>query len=162
MFTLVCHSVHRGGVCLVLGGCLVPPATVAVQGGSGPGGGCLVETPPDGYCCGRYASYWNAFLLREKGEAGGLNRRLNIRTKVLNEGTNLRITYISWSEAMSFGGFVFTYKCSGFNTRRVSAGGSSMSPEAWACHLDTSVSLRWNSGVVPHRFKYSRARQLVP
>ena len=32
-------------------GCLVP-------------GGCLVETPPrrDGYCCGRYASYWNAFL----------------------------------------------------------------------------------------------------
>ena len=24
--------------------------------------GCLVETPPDGYCCGRYASYWNAFL----------------------------------------------------------------------------------------------------
>ena len=27
------------------------------------GGGCLVETPPDGHCCGRYASYWNAFLL---------------------------------------------------------------------------------------------------
>ena len=26
------------------------------------GGGCLVETPLDGYCCGRYASYWNAFL----------------------------------------------------------------------------------------------------
>ena len=25
--------------------------------------GCLVETPPDGYCCGRYASYWNGFLL---------------------------------------------------------------------------------------------------
>ena len=25
-------------------------------------GGCLVETPPDGYCCGWYASYWNAFL----------------------------------------------------------------------------------------------------
>ena len=25
----------------------------------------LVETPlPDGYCCGRYASYWNAFLLK--------------------------------------------------------------------------------------------------
>ena len=31
------------------GGCLLP-------------GGCLVETPRDGYCCGRYASYWNAFL----------------------------------------------------------------------------------------------------
>ena len=34
-----------------------------------PGGGCLlrrgVETPlpRDGYCCGRYASYWNAYLL---------------------------------------------------------------------------------------------------
>ena len=22
-----------------------------------------METPRDGYCCGRYASYWNAFLL---------------------------------------------------------------------------------------------------
>ena len=27
-------------------------------GSGGPGG-----DPPDGYCCGRYASYWNAFLL---------------------------------------------------------------------------------------------------
>ena len=57
MFTPVYHSVHGGG------------------GGSGPegvpgpgGGGCLVPSgvpggdPPDGYCCGRYASYWNAFL----------------------------------------------------------------------------------------------------
>ena len=49
------------------------------RGGPGPGGicssGCLVwgqvpapegETlpPPDGYCCGRYASYWNAFLVK--------------------------------------------------------------------------------------------------
>ena len=42
------------GVCS-WGGCLV--------WGVVPGpGGCLVETPPDGYCCGRYASYWNAFL----------------------------------------------------------------------------------------------------
>ena len=43
------------------------------QGVPAPGGicsrGCLlpggVETPPpeaEGYCCGRYASYWNAFL----------------------------------------------------------------------------------------------------
>ena len=44
--------------------------------GSGQGGvqahtwGCIpacteVDTPPaDGYCCGRYASYWNAFLFR--------------------------------------------------------------------------------------------------
>ena len=48
-------------------GCLVP-------GGSAPRGGCLVPggvsgprgvpggDPRDGYCCGRYASYWNAFL----------------------------------------------------------------------------------------------------
>ena len=42
---------------------------VCSQGGSAPGGGACsggvcVETPPkaDGYCCGRYASYWNAFL----------------------------------------------------------------------------------------------------
>ena len=31
-------------------------------GVSGPRGVCP-ETPPDRYCCGRYASYWNAFLL---------------------------------------------------------------------------------------------------
>ena len=42
----------RGG--LVLGG-------VPAPGGSGPGG-CARGDPPDGYCCGRYASYWNAFL----------------------------------------------------------------------------------------------------
>ena len=66
-----CVSVHRGG-CLVRGVCLV-------LGGSAPGGGsalagawsrgvgipaCTEADPPrrDGYCCGRYASYWNAFL----------------------------------------------------------------------------------------------------
>ena len=38
-----------GGACSWWGGCLVP--------GGMPGG-----DPPDGYCCGRYASYWNAFL----------------------------------------------------------------------------------------------------
>ena len=56
------------GGCLGLGGCLVP-------GGSGPGGGVPAPggsgpegvpggDPPDGYCCGRYASYWNAFLFK--------------------------------------------------------------------------------------------------
>ena len=51
-----------GGVCL--GGAWS-------QGVSGPRGvpgprGCLVETPNrrNGYCCGRYASYWNAFLFK--------------------------------------------------------------------------------------------------
>ena len=33
-----------------------------------PGGGCIpacteTDPPADGYCCGRYASYWNALLL---------------------------------------------------------------------------------------------------
>ena len=26
-------------------------------------GEVLVDTPRDDYCCGRYASYWNTFLL---------------------------------------------------------------------------------------------------
>ena len=63
--------------CLVRGGCLVPgvpgPGGCTwsrgglVQGGAWSGGlvpgagGCLVDTPQDGNCCGRYASYWNAF-----------------------------------------------------------------------------------------------------
>ena len=33
-----------------------------VRGCLVPGGRCLVDTLADGYCCGRYASYWNAFL----------------------------------------------------------------------------------------------------
>ena len=55
-----------------LGGGWVPSLGgmgVCSQGESAHGGvcpwGCLVETPSprDGYCCGWYASYWNAFLL---------------------------------------------------------------------------------------------------
>ena len=63
--SMPCDRSPRG--CLVLGGCLVP-------GGSAPGGVCSRgvpalggwRTPPkaDGYWCGRYASYWNAFLLQ--------------------------------------------------------------------------------------------------
>ena len=69
----------RGGLlpgCLLLGGAW-SQSGVCSLGGPGPGGrGCLVlggvgipacteANPPrrDGYCCGRYASYWNAFLL---------------------------------------------------------------------------------------------------
>ena len=67
--------------CLLLGGCLlwrVPaPREVPIPGGLVPGGlvlvgfgprgvlvleGCLDEAPDNGYSCGRYASYWNAFL----------------------------------------------------------------------------------------------------
>ena len=58
-------------VILFTGGCLLPGGLVQgvgmclVRGGASSWGVCLVETPlpPDGYCCGRYASYWNAFLL---------------------------------------------------------------------------------------------------
>ena len=34
-----------------------------LQGGLLPGG-TGGDPPPDGHCCGRYASYWNAFLLK--------------------------------------------------------------------------------------------------
>ena len=64
IFSQACvkNSVHSGGVPgpggAWSGGTPAP-------GGSAPGvsglGGCLVEIPT-GYCCGRYASYWNAFL----------------------------------------------------------------------------------------------------
>ena len=87
-FTGVCDSVHRGG-CLLLGGACsrgvwsrgvpAPGGLVwgvwsgggACSGGSGLGGACSGGSgpggvpggdPPDSYCCGRYASYWNAFL----------------------------------------------------------------------------------------------------
>ena len=87
VFTGVCDSVHgmgvpscsqggvcswggawSQGVCSCGGGCLLWEGVcswgVCSRGGPGgclPPGGCLVETP-DGHCCGRYASYWNAFL----------------------------------------------------------------------------------------------------
>ena len=59
------------------GGCLLWGEGVPLPGGvlswgvcsggvPGPGGVCLVETPRDGHCCGRYASYWKAFLLQMK------------------------------------------------------------------------------------------------
>ena len=70
-------GMSAGGGCLVLGWCLLPGGAWSwrvcsggclVLGGSAPGGGCLVpggawwRPPRDGYCCGRYASFWNAFL----------------------------------------------------------------------------------------------------
>ena len=46
---------------------VLPPGGVLPHRGASSQGGCFlrggpVETPRDGYCCGRYASYWNAFL----------------------------------------------------------------------------------------------------
>ena len=50
------HALQQGEVCSQGGAC---------WGRSARGGGG-VKTPPksDGYCCGRYASYWNAFLFK--------------------------------------------------------------------------------------------------
>ena len=57
---------------LLPGGCLVlegagPEGGVCSQGGAWSWGVCSGSVPggdpPDGHCCGRYASYWNAFLL---------------------------------------------------------------------------------------------------
>ena len=69
IFTPVCHSVHRG-VCLkggsaTRGGCM---QRVCLQGGLPPGEGLGRPPSPIGYyeirsMIGRYASYWNAFLL---------------------------------------------------------------------------------------------------
>ena len=62
------NSVHRGvGGGVWSGGCLLGGGVGLVWGVwswgcvPGPGGGGWWR-PPDGYCCGRYASYWNAFL----------------------------------------------------------------------------------------------------
>ena len=71
MFLQVCVCPQGG---LLRGGCPVPRWGVLVRGVvPGPRGGLLrgVGIPAwteadhpgrDGYCCGRYASYWNAFL----------------------------------------------------------------------------------------------------
>ena len=45
-----------GGICS--GGCLLPGGEYLVLGGT-----WWRPPPPDGYCCGRYGSYWNVFLL---------------------------------------------------------------------------------------------------
>ena len=76
------------GVCLSTGGCLLRGGAcsrgVPAWGGAcsrgvwshggGCSGGCLVETP-NGYCCGRYASYWNAFLLNLKPQLSRFNTK---------------------------------------------------------------------------------------
>ena len=53
----------RGGS--ALGG--VPgPGGSLVPGGACSQGRCLVETSPDGYCCGRHASYWDAWKRKDQ------------------------------------------------------------------------------------------------
>ena len=66
IFTSVCHSVHREGVCVSqheLG--QTPPGTHPLPSACWDTPPCPVHAgihPPGGHCCGRYASYWNAFL----------------------------------------------------------------------------------------------------
>ena len=74
VFTPVCHSVHRGGVCLSAWWDTIPgtrhphvPGTPQDQAppqgqGTPPGPGIPTHRGTDGYCCGLYASHWNAFL----------------------------------------------------------------------------------------------------
>ena len=71
-FTRVCHSVHRGGgwypsmPCRFPGPHLRGSLRGLARGGlqaHTPGGWCIPAcTEADGYCYGRYASYWNVFL----------------------------------------------------------------------------------------------------
>ena len=60
-FTSVCHSVHRWGECMPGRACVPRGWGHAYLGGGVAGG---VRGRRDGHCSGRYASYWNAFLLR--------------------------------------------------------------------------------------------------
>ena len=77
-----CHSVNGGGKLPGPGGYLVRGGSarrggwswgfcsggvsalggVCSMGGLPGSGGVPGGDPPDGHCCGRYASYWNAFL----------------------------------------------------------------------------------------------------
>ena len=80
VFTPVCYSVHRGGLPQCKLGYHTPGTRHPPGAGTPPwsrhppdqtppvpaplGPAPLGADPPsgDGYCCGRYASYWNAFL----------------------------------------------------------------------------------------------------
>ena len=77
IFSQACvkNCVHGGGGCLVQGGggCLL-------RGGLHPGGAWWIS--PDGYCCGRYASYWNAFLLMNKDSTQFVKQLRNLRYPV--------------------------------------------------------------------------------
>ena len=65
VFTPVCQSFCSQGV-PARGGGLVPR-------GSGPGGSG--DPPRDGYCCGRYASYWNVFLFGKTFAENGMKMK---------------------------------------------------------------------------------------
>ena len=80
IFSQACDSVHGGGgghawllgACVVGGGaCVVVGACVhgcrgGMHGGGGACGGACMEYDEIRSMSGRYASYWNAFLLNDK------------------------------------------------------------------------------------------------
>ena len=61
IFSQASVILSTGGGAYSQGGLL--PGGVCSQRGSCSWGGAWWRPPRDGYCCGRYASYWNAFLL---------------------------------------------------------------------------------------------------
>ena len=87
----------QGG--LLLGGGLVPGGLLQ--------GGAWWRPPPDGYCCGQYASYWNVFLYKQMF----LFRQENIHMKnwscdrpetVLNLINQLDINKLTWRKLISW------------------------------------------------------------
>ena len=69
--TPVCDSVHMGGGSASVHAGILPPRrrhpscsrhTPPQQTPHGAGTPSGADTPVDDYCCGRYTSYWNAFL----------------------------------------------------------------------------------------------------
>ena len=118
IFSVACvkNSVQRGGggipACLAGG---IPACLAGLQEGGSPGphpggspgphlegGWCIPACteadpcPADRYCCTRYASYWNAFLLWYAAES--LHGQWSKREVVFEKnGTHVQWTLIVWS-----------------------------------------------------------------
>ena len=77
------------------GGCLVQ-GVPGPGGGAAPGGVCSPgvgawsgEVPggeplPDSYCCGQYASYWNAFLLKVRSHESNVTSTVTANLSNIN------------------------------------------------------------------------------
>ena len=75
MFLHMSVILFTGGGCYPSMPCSRSPGGCLLRGDA-PGGGGGGGDPPqaDAYCCGRYASYWNAFLLLKRNITGLGNR----------------------------------------------------------------------------------------
>ena len=86
VFTPVCLSTG-GGVCLSACWDTTPPPKADPSGAEPPR---EAYTPPaDCYSCGRYASYWNAFLFDIEITIKSINRH-NSNTFALNESLHIK------------------------------------------------------------------------